>query len=296
MHDSLKNTAALSRSTPEATERSTELAVDAIRLSPQQARTRFDPDALRGLVASMRSSGTLEPLLVRYLGRGCFQLVTGARRLRAAQLAGLTQVPARVCAMTDDEASACALSEQLQREDLNPIEETEAMLQLLARRLGRSVAAVVSCLPTAQGLDAAAQQVIDATFAQLGKMSPSRFIATRLPLVRLPEAIRTALRSNRLAYPQARAIVRIKDAAAQARVLQLAVANQLSLAVVRQLARPYVRQGRVALAVPPCARRALKVARQLRRQPLAASVQQRMDALLGEAERLLQPRCATKLD
>ena len=129
-----------------------ELAVEAIRPNPEQPRTRFDPEALAGLAASIEESGVVQPLLVRPLHDGGYELIAGERRWRAAQKAGLKKVPAIVRDPEQAERLQVALIENMVREDLNPVEEARACAALvddlglskeeLARRLGRSRPAV----------------------------------------------------------------------------------------------------------------------------------------------------------
>jgi ParB family transcriptional regulator, chromosome partitioning protein len=129
-----------------------ELPVGLIKPNPNQPRTRFDPDALAGLAASIESSGVVQPLLVRPLHDGSYELIAGERRWRAAQQAGLEKVPAVVRDSEQAERMQVALIENMVREDLNPVDEARACAALvedlglskedLARRIGRSRPAV----------------------------------------------------------------------------------------------------------------------------------------------------------
>lgn len=129
-----------------------ELPVELIKPNPNQPRTKFDPEALEGLAASIEASGVVQPLLVRPLPDGSYELVAGERRWRAAQQAGLAKVPAVVRDQAEGERLQAALIENMVREDLNPVEEARACDALvqdlgltkeeLARRVGRSRPAV----------------------------------------------------------------------------------------------------------------------------------------------------------
>lgn len=129
-----------------------ELPVDLIKPNPKQPRTKFDPEALAGLADSIASSGIVQPLLVRPLRDGGYELIAGERRWRAARQAGLDKVPAVVRDPEQAERLQVALIENMVREDLNPVEEARACAALvddlglskedLARRVGRSRPAV----------------------------------------------------------------------------------------------------------------------------------------------------------
>jgi ParB family chromosome partitioning protein len=129
-----------------------ELPVELIKPNPNQPRTQFDPEALAGLASSIESSGIVQPLLVRPLHDGSYELVAGERRWRAAQQAGLEKVPAVVRDQAEPERLQAALIENMVREDLNPVEEARACAALvedlgltkedLAKRIGRSRPAV----------------------------------------------------------------------------------------------------------------------------------------------------------
>ena len=130
----------------------------AISPNPHQPRKEFDPVALDDLASSIKSQGVLQPILVRPLEAqpGTFELVAGERRLRASKLAGLNEIPALVRALDDRESLAIALIENLQREDLNAMEEAEGYRQLLdqffvtqedlARQIGKSRPALANAL------------------------------------------------------------------------------------------------------------------------------------------------------
>jgi ParB family transcriptional regulator, chromosome partitioning protein len=129
-----------------------ELPVSLIKPNPSQPRTNFDEEALAALAASIEASGVVQPLLVRPLPDGSYELVAGERRWRAAQQAGLEKIPAVVRDQAEAERLQAALIENMVREDLNPVEEARACAALvedlgltkeeLAKRVGRSRPAV----------------------------------------------------------------------------------------------------------------------------------------------------------
>ena len=158
------------------TSRATETTVklEDIVLPPHQPRRYFDPQALKELVSSIKQHGILQPLLVRPLGGGKYELVAGERRLRAGQEAKLEVAPVVVRELSDDQAFQLALIENLQREDLNPVEETEGILHLLAIRLHCDVEAVKSLLyrmKNAHGKEE--QQPQDSLNESRGNVSPN---------------------------------------------------------------------------------------------------------------------------
>ena len=110
-----------------------------IHIAPTQPRRYFDPKALSELAESIKQHGILQPLLVRPRARTGYELVAGERRYRAAKECGLKDVPVVIRELSNEAAFQLALIENLQREDLNPVEETEGILHLLAIRLGKAV-------------------------------------------------------------------------------------------------------------------------------------------------------------
>jgi ParB family chromosome partitioning protein len=143
---------AVSTDTDSGVEEFRQVAVELIVPNPRQPRGRFDEESLNALAGSMQSRGVLQPVLVRPLPDGRFELIAGERRWRAAQIAGLESVPALVRARDDAESLEVALIENMVREDLNPVDEARACAALVEElglsheevgvRIGRSRAAV----------------------------------------------------------------------------------------------------------------------------------------------------------
>ena len=133
-----------------------QLPLDLLRRGKYQPRTHMDANALEELAASIKAQGVVQPIVVRSLPSGEYEIVAGERRWRAAQLAGLESIPAVVRKVPDEAAIAIALIENIQREDLNPIEEATALQRLIdefgmthqqvAEAVGRSRAAVTNLL------------------------------------------------------------------------------------------------------------------------------------------------------
>jgi ParB family chromosome partitioning protein len=122
------------------------IPLEQIILPPTQPRRYFDPEALKQLTESIKQHGILQPLLVRPINGEKHELVAGERRYRAALEAGFKEVPVVVRELDDNATFQLALIENLLREDLNPVEETEGILQLLALKLGRSVKEIPTVL------------------------------------------------------------------------------------------------------------------------------------------------------
>jgi ParB family chromosome partitioning protein len=219
----------------------------------EQPRHYFDPEKLEQLVQSIAQHGVLEPLIVRPLKINQYELVAGERRYRAAVKLGLSEVPVMIRQLSDQEAIQIALIENLHREDLNPIEETEGVLQLLAFRLGIPVEMVPSLLYQMKNgmgkevdikdaeirnndipnFKSRQEQEIQLVFQDLGLMSWLSFTCNRLPLLNLPHEILNAIRCGQIAYTKALAIARIKDEPQRQTLLQQAITQNLTLNQIR---------------------------------------------------------------
>ena len=160
-------------------ERRTELQalpIDRVHRGRYQPRRQFDPDALQELADSIAAQGLVQPVVVRPIGDG-FELVAGERRWRAAQMAGLHEIPAVVRELDDQGAAAVALIENIQREDLNPLEEARAIARLVeefslthqevATTVGRSRAAVSNLLRL-QELEEDVKQLVETGHLEMG--------------------------------------------------------------------------------------------------------------------------------
>ena len=132
------------------------VAVDELQPGKFQPRSQMEPEALAELAESIKAQGVMQPILVRALGAGAYEIIAGERRWRAARMAGLATVPALIKDISDSEALAAALIENIQREDLSPLEEAAGIQRLvqefglthqaIAETLGRSRAAVTNLL------------------------------------------------------------------------------------------------------------------------------------------------------
>lgn len=222
------------------------LPIDSISLPSSQPRRYFDPVKMEQLVQSIKTHGILENLLVRPLtdSENQYELVAGERRLRAAIAAGLKEVPVTIRELNAEQALQITLVENLLREDLNPVEETEGILQLLAIRLQLPVAEIPNLLyrmqheakgKVAQNVLGNEQgQTIMAVFEELGKLSWESFVSSRLPLLKLPSDVLSALRAGKIEYTKAQLIARVKDQNARQSLLEEAITKNLSLNSIRE--------------------------------------------------------------
>ena len=194
------------------------LRLEDISPNPVQPRRHFDEEALRELSDSIRSYGILNPLTVR-LRCGKYELVAGERRLRAAMLAGLTEVPCILMDVNMEDAGLLALVENLQRKDLDYLEEAEGLRRLI-RMFGRSQ-------------EEAARRI--------GKSQSA--VANKLRLLKLPEDVLEALRKNGLSERHGRALLRLPDPERQRAALAAMLEQRMNVAA----AEAYVE----ALLSPP---------------------------------------------
>ena len=230
---------------PQSSLSSMMVKLEAIAVPEQQIRRYFDPEKMAQLTASVKEHGILENLLVRPhpTREGFYQLVAGERRYRASKEAKLTEVPVMVKDLTDEEALAISLVENLQRDDLNPVEETEGILLLLSTRLKLSVAEISSTLyrmhnlltkKVTNNVIGKTEKSIQDIFTELGLMSWESFVSNRLPLLKLPEDLLESLRKGKIAYTKAKAISKIVDADEREKLLEEAIESSLSLTQINE--------------------------------------------------------------
>lgn len=187
------------------------VAIDKIRPNPRQPRTEFDEAALNELVGSIKVQGIIQPLLVRPLDDGDFELVAGERRLRAAERAGLTHVPVFVRDISDGESLELALVENIQRDDLSPLEEATAYQRLINEF----------------------HHTQEEVAARVGKSRPA--IANALRLLKLPDTIKRDLSRGRLTAGHARVLLSIDDPDAQLRAAKQIQTREMSVRDAEQL-------------------------------------------------------------
>lgn len=223
-----------------AGEEITELSLDLISPNPEQPRTDIDETALGELADSIKKVGLLQPIIVRALGEG-YQIIAGERRWRACRLAGLEKAPVRILSTSETESLEIALIENLQREDLNAIEEARGYRKLLSEF-----------------------QMTQAELAD--KVSKSRSsITNALRLLDLPEEVQEMVYAGKLSAGHARAILSVPDESSRMKLAEKVSSEGLSVREAENLARLYA-AGQTERAPRPATPKAFKqVARSLRR-------------------------------
>jgi ParB family transcriptional regulator, chromosome partitioning protein len=232
-----------------------ELPVALIKPNPAQPRKRFDPETLAGLAASIEATGVVQPLLVRPLPDGSYELVAGERRWRAAQQAGLDRVPAIVRDAAEADALQTALIENVVREDLNPVDEARA------------------CATLVEDLGVSKEEL----GRRVGRSRPA--ISNLIRLLDLPDDVLSLLESGRLSEGHGRALLLVKGTDSRRRLAADAAAGGWS---VRELER------RAKLASQPRPRRrGLKLDAEAEAMVRAAT--DRLEAAIGHEVRI-RPR------
>jgi len=188
-----------------------DVPITQIRPNPRQPRVEFGDAALAELAESIRVQGMLQPLVVRRISDEVFELIAGERRLRAAKRAGLEKVPAMLREASDIESLEIALVENIQRDDLSPLEEASAYQQLM-EEFGHTQEEIAE---------------------RVGKSRPS--IANTLRLLKLPEAIKRDLASGKLTAGHARVLLSVEGAEAQLRAARQIQARRLSVREAEQI-------------------------------------------------------------
>lgn len=235
-----------------------EVAVSQISPNPKQPRTDIDEQAVSELSDSIKKVGVLQPVIVRPLGDG-YQIVAGERRWRAARQAGLERLPVRVVSIGETEALEIALIENLQREDLNPIEEARGYRRLLTDH-----------------------QMTQAELAD--KVSKSRSAVTNaLRLLDLPDEVQSLVYDGKLSAGHARAILGVPDEGLRVRLAEKVAGEGLSVREAETLARLYA-AGQSERTSRPQTPKAFKVVARKLRKALGTAVRVRQTANKGKIE------------
>jgi ParB family chromosome partitioning protein len=235
-----------------------ELAIDMISPNPDQPRTDMSEESLLELSDSIKKVGLLQPILVRPMGEG-YQIIAGERRWRACRTAGLERVPVRVRSSTEIESLEMALIENLQRKDLNPIEESRGYRRLLTE-----------------------YRMTQAELAD--KVSKSRSTVTNaLRLLDLPEEVQEIVYQGGMSAGHARAVLSVPDEAVRLKLARRIVDDDLSVREAENLARLFA-AGQTERTPRPATPKSFKVvARQLRRR-LGTNVRVKLTKDRGKIE------------
>ncbi|HHW56269.1 MAG TPA: nucleoid occlusion protein [Clostridia bacterium] len=187
------------------------LPIDSIRPNPYQPRKNFDIKNLQELAESIKAYGVLQPITVRMLNNNSYELVAGERRLKASKLAGLTEIPAIIVNAQEEDAAILALIENLQRENLNFIEEAEGYYNLINDH--------------------------HLTQEQLAKMlgKSQSTIANKLRILKLSREIKEQLLENDLTERHARALLRLPDEELQKKALETIIKKKLNVSQTEKL-------------------------------------------------------------
>src|SRR5437667_11780072 len=241
-------------SLPADNEEIRDVEIDLIRPNQQQPRTSFQEEKLQNLAQSIRTSVIIQPVLVRRRG-GLFELIAGERRWRAAQIAGLSRIPAIVRDVPDDRLTELALIENIQREELNPVEEANAYKRLI------------------ESLNLTQEEVAQ----RVGR--DRTFITNYLRILKLPSEIQSLLETEKLSFGHARALLGLVDAVLQRRFAQKIVKHSWS---VRETERRIKHLSQDRRAIP---RQGLH-----QNDPNIRAAEVKLRRHLGTQVRLLPPR------
>ncbi len=200
-----------------------EISIDEIEANPDQPRRNFDEEALNELADSIKQIGVVQPITLRKQEDGKYQIIAGERRFRASQIAGLKTIPAYIREVNENELMEMALIENIQREDLNAIEEALAYQNLMDK-----------CDYTQDQLS-----------ERVGKKRAT--VANYLRLLRLPAEIQMAVKDKKIDMGHARALMGIEDAEMQLKVYNQIVKEGLSVRKVEEIAKE-IREGKNAPA------------------------------------------------
>ena len=224
-------TLAASAAPPDAAGKPLEIPVDQIDRNPFQTRTSFDGTKLNELAQSIAATGVVQPIVVKPLGNGRYQLITGERRLMASRQAGKATIPAILRVVSDEQAMEMTIVENLQRADLNPMEQARAY-----QRLATDFKMTQEQMATRTGKERAS-------------------VANFLRLLRLPEAIQQKVESGELSFGHARTLLALAEpeaiSAAAQKVMALTMSVRQTESYVQGLLNPESKPAKVAKAETP---------------------------------------------
>jgi len=198
-----------------------DIAIDKIEVNPFQPRTHFDEEALIELAASIKELGVIQPITIRETENGSYQLISGERRSRAAKLAGLTHIPAYIRKANDQTMLEMALVENIQREELDPIE-----IALSYKRL------IEECKLTQENLS-----------ERVGKKRST--VTNYMRLLKLPVEIQKGIRNRKISMGHARALVSVEDTDIQIKLCLDIIEQEFSVRQTEEAVRKIVNPGKV---------------------------------------------------
>ncbi len=208
------------------TDRVIGISVDDVSPNPYQPRMQMDEEALKELAVSIKERGVFQPIIVRSMGNDKYELIAGERRLRASRLAGLSEVPAIVKEVDDAESMALAITENIQREDLNAIE------------LARGYSVLMSQFNLTQ------EQLAQA----VGKSRPA--VANMLRLLHLPQELQECVLSGSISMGHARALLPLENENQQISVCKKVIESDLSVRQTEKLVDKLLRQAEARKKTP----------------------------------------------
>ena len=216
------------------------LPLDSIAPPLYNPRTYFDPEKLQQLADSFSEHGMIGRLTIRPVEgkEQPYELVAGERRFRAALLANLIEVPVEIKELTDQQAIALALEENLNREELNPIEETEGILQLLSLSSGLEKPEITSLLyKMIKGRDVPTnfKEVVDQVFESIKNLTWQTFARDRLRLLNLPEPILEAIKQGQIEYTKGIEIAKVQSPSLLDELLNEVITNNLSIKQIKEI-------------------------------------------------------------
>jgi len=224
-----------------------EVEIDSIVPGPMQPRTHFDESSLESLADSIRTHGIVQPLLVRRRDAG-YELIAGERRWRAAKLAGISRVPVVIREVPDDNLLEIALIENIQRENLNPIEEAQAYKKLI-----ETVGLTQESLATRVGRDRS-------------------YITNYLRLLRLPDDVQQLVKEGRLSTGHARALLALDQVDLQRRLARQIIDGGLSVRATEQLVQKATEEKPARRSAPQAVDPNIKAAETKLRRALSTQV------------------------
>ena len=233
------------------------LPISQVEPGLKQPRKRFDDEGLQDLADSIRIHGVIQPLTVRRLSSGYYQIIAGERRWRAAKLAGLTEIPAVIIEADDRKVMELGLIENLQREDLNPIEEANGF-KVLMEEYGLTQEEVAR---------------------QVGKSRPA--VANALRLLALPDAVHLLLEEGKLSAGHARAILAAPTGELQKKLAQKVIAEELSVRQTEALAKRLAKEAQEITEDRPAKEDPLQIYREAAAKKLSAHLGRKVTISMG---------------